>query len=206
MMLMVLGVEYLLGWFHIIGLKPGFDGATIATVLAARFIHFASAAICEETAYRSYLLQNFGERFQLWLAVLITGAVFAASHYGMNGFGVGFVVSGIIASYFLAGLRLVSRTIWLGIGWHWGWDWIEDSTGLIPGYSPFQTERLAHIHVHCSFNLSLTKPSCLRKLKGIAGCSEREKLNSPITVRLPQVILHRMTWGLASNIKNPRES
>jgi len=30
----------------------------------------------------------------------------------------------------------------MGVGWHLGWDWVADGVGLVPGYSPFQTERV----------------------------------------------------------------
>jgi hypothetical protein len=142
MMLAVFAIEYALGWIRITGLKEGFNWTSILAVIAARLLHFISTAVCEETAYRSYLLQNIAERFALWVAVLTTGAVFALSHFAANGFTWGFLVSGVVVSFFLAHLRLLSRAIWLGVGWHLGWDWIEDSAGLIPGYSPLQTERV----------------------------------------------------------------
>jgi len=142
MMLVVVGIELGLGWFRVLGVKPGFGGATVLVVLTSRLIHFIGTAVCEETAYRSYLLQNFGESYALWFAVLTTGAMFALSHFASNGFGWGFVVGGIVATFLWALMRLFTRAIWLGVGWHLGWDWFEDSLGLVPGYSPLQTERV----------------------------------------------------------------
>jgi membrane protease YdiL (CAAX protease family) len=144
MILVVVGIEYSVGWLRFVGLKEGFGWETILAVLAARFVHFIATAVCEEIAYRSYLLQNVAERFPLWIAVLTTGAIFALSHFPAIGLGwtlLGFVVAGIIASYFLGLMRLVTRAIWLGVGWHLGWDWIQDSLGVVPGYSSLQTER-----------------------------------------------------------------
>jgi membrane protease YdiL (CAAX protease family) len=97
--------------------------------------------VCEEAAYRGYLLQNVGERFPLWMAVLTTGGVFAGSHFAAVGFGVGFVVAGVLGSFLLTEMRLATRAIWLGVGWHLGWDWIQDGVGLVPGYSALVTER-----------------------------------------------------------------
>jgi membrane protease YdiL (CAAX protease family) len=142
MILVVFGIEYFPGWIRIIGVKPGFAWAAVVAVLIGRFIHFIGTAVCEEIAYRSYLFQNVGERYRIWIAVLTTGAVFGASHYASAGFTWPFVVGAIVASFFLASMRLVTRAIWFGVGWHLGWDWLEDSLGMIPGYSPLNTERL----------------------------------------------------------------
>jgi membrane protease YdiL (CAAX protease family) len=105
-------------------------------VLTARLIHFVGVAVCEEAAYQGYLLQNVAERFPLWVAVLATGAVFALSRFAAIGFGWGFVVSGMIGSVLLALMRLQTRAIWLGVGWHVGCDFFQDGLGPVPGYSP----------------------------------------------------------------------
>jgi uncharacterized protein len=141
MILIVFTVEYALGWMRIDGVKSGWGRAAIVSVLCGRFIHFIGTAVCEEIAYRGYLLQNVGERFALWIAVLTTGAVFGASHYASTGFTWAFVVGAVIASFFLAVMRLATRANWLGVGWHLGWDWLEDSLGLIPGYTALEATR-----------------------------------------------------------------
>jgi len=141
MILLVFGVEYSVGWLRVVGVKEGFTESLAVTLLAARLLHFVTTAICEEAAYRSYLLQNVSERYPLWLGALSTGAVFALSHFAAHGFGWGFVVGGIVGSFLLTLMRLLTRTIWLGVGWHLGWDWLEDGMGLTPGYSTLQTER-----------------------------------------------------------------
>jgi membrane protease YdiL (CAAX protease family) len=140
--LLVFGVEIALGWIRITGVKEGFGWATAVVVLVARFLHFSGVAVCEEAAYRGYLLQNVAERIPIWLAALLTGAVFAISHFAANGFSAGFIVSGIVATFLLSHMRLLTRAIWLGVGWHLGWDWLEDGLGLIPGYSPLAVERV----------------------------------------------------------------
>jgi membrane protease YdiL (CAAX protease family) len=142
MIFIVFGIEYSLGWIRINGVKDGFAWEAVIAMATARFIHFIATAVCEEVAYRSYLLQNVAERFPIWIAVLVTGGVFASSHFSANGFTWGFVVGGIVASFFLALMRFLTRSIWLGVGWHLGWDWIEDGTGLVPGYSALATQQV----------------------------------------------------------------
>jgi membrane protease YdiL (CAAX protease family) len=141
MILIVVGVELGLGWFRVVGVKEGFGLGAAVAILTARFLYFIVTAMCEEVAYRGYLLQNVAERCPLWIATLATGAVFALSHLPSNGFGWRFVLGGVVVSFLLAQMRLLSRSIWLGVGWHLGWDWIEDGVGLVPGYSPLITER-----------------------------------------------------------------
>src|SRR5262249_29387304 len=125
MISVVLGTEYGAGWIEITGLKEGFGPAAIVAVLSARFVHFIATAVCEETAYRGYLLQNVADQYSLWVAALVTCLVLAMSHFPAIGFNwtlIGFVLSGIVVSYFLALMRLLSSGIWLGVGWHLGWD------------------------------------------------------------------------------------
>jgi membrane protease YdiL (CAAX protease family) len=142
MLFAIAAIEYGLGWFHILGRKEGMSAAVVAGLLSARLIYFVGTAVCEELVYRGYLLQNAGERYPIWLAVLITGAVFGLSHIGASGFSWRFVLAAILASFLLAIMRLATRAIWMGVGWHLGWDWVADGVGLVPGYSPFQTERV----------------------------------------------------------------
>jgi membrane protease YdiL (CAAX protease family) len=142
MLAAIVAVEYAMGWIRFDGLKPGFTPTAIAIVLAARVLHFAATAVCEEVAYRGYLLQNVAELFPVAIAALVTGAVFALSHFPAIGFGFGFVASGLVGSFFLADMRVATRAIWLGVGWHFGWDLAQDVAGIVPGYSPFQTQRL----------------------------------------------------------------
>jgi membrane protease YdiL (CAAX protease family) len=142
MILVVFGVEYGLGWIRIISVKEGFTVTAVVAIITARFLHFLATGVCEEVVYRSYLFQNVAERFPIWIAVLATGGVFALSHFPASGFSWGFVVSGIIASFFLAFMRLLTQAIWFGVAWHVGWDWVEDGVGLIPGYSALDTQRV----------------------------------------------------------------
>jgi membrane protease YdiL (CAAX protease family) len=141
MILAVLAVELGFGWIRIAGVKEGFTPVTLAAVATARFIHFIGTAVCEEVAYRGYLLQNVGERFSVWVALLTTGALFALSHFAAIGFGSGFVIAGILCSFFLGQMRLATKAIWLGVGWHLSWDWVQDTAGMVPGYSPLVTQR-----------------------------------------------------------------
>jgi hypothetical protein len=142
MLLVVAAVEYSLGWFRVVGWKEGMSAPVVAGLLAARLIYFVGTAVCEELAYRGYLLQNLGERYPIWLAVLIAGVVFGLSHLAANGFSWRFVVAAVLVSFFLSIMRLATRAIWMGVAWHLGWDWTADGLGLVPGYSPFQTERV----------------------------------------------------------------
>jgi membrane protease YdiL (CAAX protease family) len=141
-LLVVAAVEYGLGWYRVLGWKEGMSAAVVAGLLCARLIYFVGTAVCEELAYRGYLLQNVGARYPIWLAVLITGAVFGLSHIMANGFSWRFVVAAVLISFVLSIMRLLTRAIWLGVGWHLGWDWAADGLGLVPGYSPLETERL----------------------------------------------------------------
>jgi len=139
MILMVFAIELATGWLGIVGWKDGFTPATIVGVLFARLVHFLATAVCEETAYRGYFLQNMAERYPLWVATLAVGAVFGVSHFPATGLAWGFLIAAIVLSFFLTQARLITGALWFGIAWHWAWDWFQDGLGFGPGYSPLET-------------------------------------------------------------------
>ena len=141
MMVVVACVQLAVGWLEVEGLKTGFTGWIAAAVLVEQFVHFIATSVCEETAYRGYLLQNVGEVAPVGFAALISGVFFATSHAGAPGFGPGFVIAGTLVSVLLVGMRLVTRSIWLGVGWHLGWDYFEVGLGIAPGFMPFKAIR-----------------------------------------------------------------
>ncbi len=142
MILAVFAIEAALGWFRISGIRSGVGPAMACAVLLTRFIHFVGTSVCEETSTRGYLFQNIGEGAPVWVAALSTGLIFGLSHAPSVGLDWGFFAGGIVGSVLLAQFRLVTGSIWFGVGWHLGWDWFQDSLGLSPGNTLLRVERL----------------------------------------------------------------
>jgi membrane protease YdiL (CAAX protease family) len=90
----------------------------------------------------------------LWLAILITGLLFSLLHFRQPGFGLVFVVLGVALTVLLVFFRLNKGTLWLAIGLHAGWNWMEDS---VIGFSSANTSPYGHALLH----LKLLQPDSL---------------------------------------------
>lgn len=74
----------------------------------------AVPGLCEEVLFRGYVLSGFlSKRRAAWLAIVLTGAIFAAVHLQWYGFGVRFVLGAA-----LAGVTLASRSLWPAVAMH----------------------------------------------------------------------------------------
>lgn len=125
---LVFGIEYLAGWVHIVGSEVNIIGLSASILLLlAKLISFIAVGFVEELSIRGYLFQNLGERYPIWLATIVTGVFFGLLHYSRTGFGVASVVSMIIWSSFLVITRLQTKSIWIAIGHHTAWNWVQIS-------------------------------------------------------------------------------
>ena len=91
------------------------------------------AALAEEAAFRGYPLQTLTRAGLMWLGVILTSVPFGFVHlWNPN------VVPGItFANTVIAGLwfgvaYLKTRSLWLPLGLHWGWNWALGSVFGIP--------------------------------------------------------------------------
>ncbi len=126
MMAAVFGIEVIAGWLRIAGWRSGLAaGPEALGEIAAVFLLFASVGFSEELAMRGYFFQNVGERLPIWAATVLTGALFGALHFTYADFGILFVLSALVLTAFLVASRLLTGSLWLAIGWHAGWDWLQ---------------------------------------------------------------------------------
>ncbi|GAA3465250.1 type II CAAX endopeptidase family protein [Saccharothrix longispora] len=83
----------------------------------------AAAAVTEELLYRGVLFRIVEERTGTWVALLFTGAVFGASHlFNPDASPWGAVAISIEAGFMLAAAYAATRTLWVPIGLHFGWN------------------------------------------------------------------------------------
>lgn len=82
----------------------------------------------EELVFRGYMFRNLGETLPLWATVAGSSLIFGSMHVISNGgattLGEG-VLYAVVATGFglmLAACRTVSNTLWLGIGFHGGYN------------------------------------------------------------------------------------
>ncbi|MEV4758803.1 CPBP family intramembrane glutamic endopeptidase [Micromonospora sp. NPDC049559] len=108
-----LGGYRVTGWGSALG-ALGFFGFT------------AAAAVTEELIFRGILFRIVEERLGTWLALALTGLLFGLSHL-LNPHASlwGAIAIAVEAGGMLAAAYAATRTLWLPIGLHFGWNFAE---------------------------------------------------------------------------------
>jgi hypothetical protein len=99
------------------------DGSGSMSV-AVGFLGFtAAAAVTEELLFRGVLLRVLEERVGTWVALLLTAVLFGAMHLANPDATVwGALAIAIEAGGMLGAAYVATRTLWLPIGLHFGWN------------------------------------------------------------------------------------
>jgi membrane protease YdiL (CAAX protease family) len=123
LILMVLGI------YRIEGLNPWiFLLPAVAMAL--------SAGIFEELLFRGVLFRTLEEVFGSWIALVVSSFVFGFVHL-LNPAGtvMGAVFISIEAGLLLAAAYMVTRRLWLGIGFHMAWNYTQSGifSGIVSG-------------------------------------------------------------------------
>lgn len=127
----VVGVAYLAGWVSVTGSEAAATGwASALGYILAGFFATLPDGVCEELMMRGYWFQNLAERWPVWLATTIMGTGFGLLHFSEYAPTLGFLVfvtNAVVISSFLILTRLVTGSLWFGIGWHAAWNWAQGS-------------------------------------------------------------------------------
>lgn len=103
-----------------------FHGFDTSGRLAISFALAASAAIGEEIVFRGVVYRLFEEGFGTGIAVLLSGALFGLLHAGNPGATVESTLAiALEAGVLLASAYALTRSLWLPIGLHFGWNFTE---------------------------------------------------------------------------------
>jgi membrane protease YdiL (CAAX protease family) len=106
----------LLGGYHVHGL-----GSVTGAFALLGFM--AAAAVTEELLFRGVLFRIVEERTGTWIALLLTGVVFGLVHLLNPDASVwGAIAIAIEAGFMLAACYAATRTLWVPIGLHFGWN------------------------------------------------------------------------------------
>lgn len=127
---LVFGFEYAAGWIQVVGSE---GGTSALTLLFESLLLSLAFGVCEEICFRGYIFQNLGEGSPIWMATVITGLIFCAFHLlevGFDARGVSFLFFILLLNVFLVLTRLLTRSLWLAIGFHVVFDWLAIMIGL----------------------------------------------------------------------------
>ena len=82
------------------------------------------AALAEEAMFRGYPLQTFARAQLVFLGVVLTSLAFAFAHLGNPNVVPGAtLINTLLAGVWLAVAYVRTRSLWLPLGVHWGWNW-----------------------------------------------------------------------------------
>ncbi|MFJ6465919.1 lysostaphin resistance A-like protein [Streptomyces sp. NPDC091387] len=99
------------------------DGLGSVTGAVGLFGFMAAAAVTEELVFRGVLFRLVEERAGTWLSLVLTGALFGLMHLlNPNASLWGAVAIAIEAGGMLAAAYAATRTLWLPMGLHFGWN------------------------------------------------------------------------------------
>ena len=125
--LLVVGVIALAGCYRITDVR--FD---LMPQLRA-FAMFFLVAVCEEVIFRGIVFRMIDERFNTVVAYIVSALIFGAVHLTNNGatWWAGLAIA-IEAGILLSAAYKYSGTLWMPIGIHWSWNYVQ---GNILGFA-----------------------------------------------------------------------
>lgn len=147
MMALIFTASWAAGWLRVTGF--GWETANPAALLwrsALWGVLFIAVGFYEELMTRGYILQNLEDGLNTFWAVIISSAIFGLLHVDNPGAGwvavVGITAAGLMFAYGY----LRTRSLWLAIGLHIGWNFFE---GVVFGFpvSGLETARFLEIEV-----------------------------------------------------------
>ncbi len=120
-MALIFGIEWAGGWITV---RPtaslGPDRLAFGGAIAVAF--FVLAAFNEELVFRGYLQTNLQEGAGTWVAMVVSGILFAIAHALNPNFGglpfLNIMLVGLVFSY----ARSTTGNLWLPIGYHFSWN------------------------------------------------------------------------------------
>lgn len=93
-------------------------------MLFFNLIVFAGVAFTEEITFRGYMQYQLGRRSRL-CGVVVSALIFAAAHLVNSKYEILSLVYLILGGLMFALWRLVTDSIWLPVGVHLAWNWVE---------------------------------------------------------------------------------
>ena len=109
-------------------LAPADQSAQVAKTIVSSFVIFMAGAAWEEAVFRGYPLQTLLRSWPWWIALLPSSILFAFIHLDNPNAVVGFTFfNTLLAGAWLAVAYLRTRSLWLPLGLHFGWNFAMGS-------------------------------------------------------------------------------
>ena len=116
---LTVALVFALGYYRI-------EGVAAWTALLTAFGIAAASSYLEEVIFRGVLFRIVEEGLGTWLALAVTVAVFGLAHLGNpNATLYGALIIGVDAGVLLGAAFVLTRRLWLAIGIHFGWNFMQ---------------------------------------------------------------------------------
>lgn len=115
LVMVVVAALWALGYYVVVGTNAG-------TVLLVAFANDASGAVVEEILFRAIVFRISEEALGTWLALLVSALLFGLLHIGEPGA----IPVALAASVLLCCAFMLTRKLWMPIGIHFAWDFMQD--------------------------------------------------------------------------------
>ena len=107
--------------------------SAIAKTALITLVVFVLAGAAEEALFRGYPLQTLLRAKLVWVGVVATSLAFGVAHLGNPNVSKGLpFINTVIAGVWLAVAFFRTRSMWLPVGLHWSWNWIQAAFLGIP--------------------------------------------------------------------------
>lgn len=117
---LVIGALALGGWYRVEAVR--WDGALVAIAL----LEWLRVSLWEEMLVRGILFRSMEEPLGSWLALLVSALFFGVAH-GLNPGATWVSTAALVleAGILLGAAYMLTRSLWLAIGMHWGWNFMQ---------------------------------------------------------------------------------
>jgi len=138
MMGLIYAIEWAAGWLSFEGFVWEFQSSgRVAREVLIMLAVYIFVGWQEELIARGYWLQNLADGINQDWAIFISSLFFSLAHYGNPGFAWAPLLGLLISGYFLAYAYTRTRSLWLPIGLHIGWNFFE---GTVFGFQVSGTD------------------------------------------------------------------
>jgi membrane protease YdiL (CAAX protease family) len=120
MIAVALAITFALGWARIEVVR-----SALTRPFALVALSVALNTITQELLFRGYILQTIAGRFRVRWAIAVTSVLFTAAHAGALAAGVIPTLNLLLAGFLLAVGYVVTRNLWLPIGLHFAWNFLQ---------------------------------------------------------------------------------
>lgn len=108
------------------------DGINPLPLILPSIAMAISSSVFEELLHRGVIFRNVEELAGSWIALLVSALIFGLRHLGNpEGTLIGALAITVEAGLLLAALFILTRRLWLSIGFHMGWNFVQ--SGIYSG-------------------------------------------------------------------------